>query len=615
MSGAGSLIAATALAAQPAANADSLKRRIVNVLANHYYWPDRDRSRSAVACQIRFPDFCASEHEYRPVTEYVRRRMGLVGPRSLAAWPDPTTTSAPELLAEIADSASDNSWYVGHLVYLSLTPGNLDESWRIAGRCVGNDSFCLALQGFVLHAYSRYAAADSTFSQSLTAMLPAEACKWRDIAPLLDSIARSRYVSLDCATRRAFEDSVWRLADPLYALEGNDRRTEHYSRRVMNVLLLGAPSPFATATQPWPWDTTLSDAMIRYGAAAHWIVPHEGVGDRAIHYHTPSYSFVPRSAEPTSEASGAPIFDLTRRLDAAEERYHPAYDYVTELARAQTIVLQRDDSLLVAAALDLLPFREAAPFAACMTLASVDGQGSVREAVEANGRALLSATIPRRATIMGVEVLSKPILFAGRLRLFLPSPSAADVSISQPLFFAPGNADLLPDSAADVFPSMLASNEIIVPTRLGVFWEIYGVPARTELIFSVRLTALDPPSSGILAKILSLFSSSATDERVVTWSQTAGGTYLSAHSLAFELADVRPGRYNIELHATALPGIDVSSHREIEIRKLRELSDSLVEAVQQPGPRVVVPVHRAPSNSPVIRDRRDSASDQPVFSC
>src|SRR2546421_12345099 len=100
---------------------------------------------------------------------------------------------------------------------------------RVAEQCRAVRWWCDALMGLVRHVTGDYARADSAFTAARAEMPDEERCRWNDISTLLEGDAAERYRKLDCADRAAFETRWWWLAQPLYSLVTNDRRTEHFA--------------------------------------------------------------------------------------------------------------------------------------------------------------------------------------------------------------------------------------------------------------------------------------------------------------------------------------------------------------------------------------------------
>src|SRR3990172_4784388 len=114
------------------------------------------------------------------------------------------------------------------------------------------------------HAGRDYPGADSAFAAALHAMPEDLRCRWTDLSPVLGGL-RGRYRKLPCAQRVTLERRIWWLADPLYLVPGNERRTEHFSRRMMNALQDRAQSAYGMR-----WGTDLEELLIRYGWPVGW---------------------------------------------------------------------------------------------------------------------------------------------------------------------------------------------------------------------------------------------------------------------------------------------------------------------------------------------------------
>src|SRR2546426_5521256 len=96
---------------------------------------------------------------------------------------------------------------------------------------------------FRSHVAGDYAGADSAYRIALRDMPRDERCRWTDVSLLLDGELARRYRRLPCDERGAFEERLWWLAQPLYSLSGNDRRSEHLARATMARIEQDARSP------------------------------------------------------------------------------------------------------------------------------------------------------------------------------------------------------------------------------------------------------------------------------------------------------------------------------------------------------------------------------------
>src|SRR5207247_5735500 len=122
-----------------------------------------------------------------------------------------------------------------------------------------------ALGGLVRHVERDFAGADSLFAAALANMPEDERCRWSDISSLLEGELARRYRDLDCAGRAALEARWWWLAQPLYSLRGNDRRTEHFVRRTMVRIHEGRRTLYGLY-----WEDDLRDVLLRSGWPPLW---------------------------------------------------------------------------------------------------------------------------------------------------------------------------------------------------------------------------------------------------------------------------------------------------------------------------------------------------------
>src|SRR4029079_4752902 len=96
--------------------------------------------------------------------------------------------------------------------------------------------WCDALLGLTLHIAGNYLAADSAYAMALEGMPSPTRCHWLNLAPLLDDDVRGTYRKMTCPQREAIDQRIWWVADPLFMVPGNERRTQHFSRVLHTVL-------------------------------------------------------------------------------------------------------------------------------------------------------------------------------------------------------------------------------------------------------------------------------------------------------------------------------------------------------------------------------------------
>jgi hypothetical protein len=394
-------------------------------------------------------------------------------------------------------------------------------------------------------------------------------------------------------------------------LVGNDRRSEHFSRRVVDSLLSGLPTPFYQMNEPSLWDDRFSDITMRFGIANHWISPGklENPGDtrdRWIHFHTPSYQFTPvRISDAPDSLVLAEDFVLAASLNSARERYHPNYDFVTSLNHSQVVALPRGDSMLVVAALDIPreDYSETGPFIAALYLGSDQyAPGIYRSVRNADSRTLISVTVPRRNMLLGIEEMSDERGVAARTRFTLEAPgSNASYFLSQPLLFAPGS--VLPRRADEAISAMYASERIVMPPRIGIYWEAGGHPDTVGPRMSLRITQTGRARRGLFGRLFGFLQSRASSRAEVSWQEPfLGPGYAGGHSIAVNIGALQEGRYELELEAMSASGIRAVARREFTLIREDPRKRDIVEVLQQPVP--VESYNKTPPLAPRVRVRR-----------
>jgi hypothetical protein len=339
----------------------------------------------------------------------------------------------------------------------------------------------------------------------------------------------------------------------------------------------------------------MGDILIRFGMAAHWIVPgkmqnFEDDRTRWLHFHAPSYQFTPRrfDADPRAVVT-RDDFRPAIPLDSAAERYHPEYDFVTDIAHSQSAVLPRGDSMIVAAAMNL--HREthssAAPYSTIFYLArsAADIPVLIREH-DVSETVRFTVTVPRENALLGLEALSQRLQVAARTRYTVTAPTRSSGAwVTQPILFAPTAA--MPRRAADVLPHMLGSETLRRRDTVGLYWEVGGVARGTVAHFSVRAVRTGGRRAGVLERFIGIFRTDmARDTLTVSWSDPISSDEgVSGHSLSIPLSSLSEGQYRLELEVEFPGGVRVASHRGVEVVNEHGRAPNLLDALRQPMPK------------------------------
>jgi hypothetical protein len=279
-------------------------------------------------------------------------------------WYHPSPDRPPEpeaigrararLLQELAVAGAElpaDDWILGQRVRYLVEHRRAGLAVAATQECWGTRWWCDALEGFARHAGRDYASADQAFKRALAGMPEERRCAWTDLSPLLKNARR--YRKLRCDERAARSQRIWWLADPLYSADGNDVRTEHYSRHTMALLLEDAANPYGIF-----WSDDMRELLLRFGWPTHWarsfrrsvslesppVVGHEA---------DPSFWLFPRPfyTEPWSDVTAVRWEPAMERPPA---RYAPAYATgLVPITRVQFARFRRGETTLTLAALDL----------------------------------------------------------------------------------------------------------------------------------------------------------------------------------------------------------------------------------------------------------------------
>ena len=169
-----------------------------------------------------------------------------------------------EDLGIIAGKIPGDLWILGQRVYYLTDLGAWTNAANLARRCGGRTHWwCTALAAYVHHKRGLWTVADEVFDQALEQMPPDTAARWRAPEHLLEDSAWKIYQY--AADKEGLEKRLWMLSDPLYLVEGNDRKTEHYARQVL--IRIRAEAVNGTGLG---WEDDLEEITLRWGAPEAW---------------------------------------------------------------------------------------------------------------------------------------------------------------------------------------------------------------------------------------------------------------------------------------------------------------------------------------------------------
>ncbi|HEX8695338.1 MAG TPA: hypothetical protein VF746_23200 [Longimicrobium sp.] len=477
-----------------------------------------------------------------------------------------------ELVARLDEAAAripGDGWVAGQRVRYLVQAGRASDAARAARECRAARWWCRALEGYALHAAGEYGRADSAFTAALEAMPEAERREWTDFGPVLPDGDARDLRRMDPAARAAAVRRLWWLADPLWTLPGNDRKTEHFSR-----LMVDRFQDRAREVDGIPWGDDLREIYLRFGEPVGWErirTPHMTAGrPQVVIHHAPHGSeFFPR-LEQVRQPAGARVDDW---LDDDPRRTRTAY-----LPRAvrsldglphQAAVFRRGDSVLVVAAFEMehdsLP---PAPELEAGLVLQRDEAAEPRIArTRVSGRrGVVRLGAPQEEAMLSLEALERTSRRAARARygVDLRRPAAPGLALSDVLLLADSAAR--PASLDEAAPLARGTTRFAPGERLGLFWEVYGLDPRADtLTLAVALSRRGVGGLRRTAERLGL-ARAATPVRM-RWSEEVEAGAVLPRSLAIALPDVPDGDYVIEVSVRTRAGATASATREIRVER------------------------------------------------
>jgi hypothetical protein len=169
------------------------------------------------------------------------------------------------LLDAAAGKMPSDAWVVGQRIRFAVIDGDLARAKGIAGACKSSSWWCNSLQGYVRALQGDTVGADASYTAAIAASTGDLRCNWLDIRSLLEGEGRDQYKQLSCAGQDSVSRLVWWLADPLYAVPGNSRRVEHFTRKVSLILRSGLARD---EVHNWPTKfagDAMAELVMRYG--------------------------------------------------------------------------------------------------------------------------------------------------------------------------------------------------------------------------------------------------------------------------------------------------------------------------------------------------------------
>jgi hypothetical protein len=474
-----------------------------------------------------------------------------------------------ELLAELARAAAavpGDDWIAGQRIRY-LAEAHDTSAVTMARSCRATRWWCDALLGLALHVNEDFAGADSAFSAALAEMPPRTRCHWMNLSPLLDDDIRGTYRKMSCAQREALNAKIWWVADPLFMVAGNERRTEHFSRVLQTALQRDAANTYGSS-----WGGDLAELILRFGWAEKWTQqppanPYPITQQVSItgHEREPGFHFFATQRPPDSVAL---IADSLFEIDQfpPREQYSPVYAKGFVRLDAQVARFRRGDSTHVVAAFDVgadTIFSRHNFAAAVVAMGDETATPAIAEIAESPVKNVLTLVTPWKSQLVGVELLAKDSAAAARWRSGLAEIplDSGRISVSDLLFV--DEAPSLPTDLSEAIPRAHGGTKFARGKQVGLFWELYGkAPADSALPMSLTITPVD---EGFLRRAFrALRISPKVSPLNIRWQENGAAGMLSARSVLLDLSLVPAGKYAVKLEVGNSPVATTSRIIEIQ---------------------------------------------------
>ncbi len=505
--------------------------------------------------------------------------------------PEPEAEEAVELrrglLAELDSLHAllpSDSWVLGQRVWYRAEGGDWEGALDVARGCGTDAWWCAALEGLALHGLGRHGAAEAAFERALAGMDPERARSWRVPERAVDPDARRWLRDRERAgpdSLRAALETLWRWADPLYLVEGNDRLTEHYARWTVATLKDGARNPFRLR-----WGSDLEELTVRHGWEIGWErSPGRTVGGPYVitaHKHPEAREYVPAGRTLAAPAGRGPR-DFVADPGRGGSLYAPPYAPVTLPMEGQWAVFPRVEATVIVATAFLpedtsfhaghdhaRPWMEKGnqagmPDRIGLFAVSVAGGATRAETRTGTSAGALTIELGEDTYVVSVESWSPELRRAGRMRFGLAvRPAVADVASLSDVLLLDGDRPT-PAALDDALAGALPRAEIRAGDRLAIAFEVAGLGFRPEVLqFALSVERTDRNVFRRLGEFFGL--SERPPSLALSWEEPGperpGPVF---RGLDLDLPDMDPGEYEVVLTLRTDGRSDVVTRRAFRV--------------------------------------------------
>lgn len=492
-----------------------------------------------------------------------------------------------ELISFLTETAErvPSRWVIGQLVHYLIENRDVGGATRVAKECgIPEVWWCTALRGYILHLTANYVDSEAAFREALASMPPAERQRWTSPRFVLTEDGVELFEGMESAERDRRLELFWRLSDPLFLMEGNDRLTDHFARIVEAVNWREAANPMGL-----PWSEDMEATLIRYGrniGYSRTLDPiaafnRQGDGRQVLGHHHPKsrgYLFPEPFLQSPSDIPPESWITAPRE---ARTWFAPRYSPDMRALETQVGRFRRGDMMFVVGAYRPVPPEadsvgaespdadtqpspdfgiQGQPHAALFLIPEDGGEPLFVQGRDADG--VLTINSPPGRYVSGLEVVDLEGRQAWRARqgvVQLPlAPGLLDVS--DLLILKEGTP--LPESLDEAIPNVRPGVRIRKGARFPVVWEAYGLEVNEPVRVTLGFTRGRP---GFLTRVGEFLGVLEPDRPVEVIFQDRGPDSVQTvfRSIEFRLPDLDPGEYTLHLKLELAGRLPVVTSRPI----------------------------------------------------
>ena len=476
---------------------------------------------------------------------------------------------------ETMDQISD-PWVMGQLVHYLVEQRDLRGAEQVARQCgISEAWWCAALLGYVMHVRGNFTESEAAFRTAIASMPEDELERWATLRYVIPRDDARDWERQDSEDRNSQWELYWRLSDPLFLLDGNDRMTDHFARWVEAKNHEDAEHP------QMEWDEYVEETLVRYGRTIGWSrtnSPAPGMrgggfqlqdNRRVVGHHHPnsrgylfpegflqspsdipalSWITAPREARTWYAPPYAPDFTA---LETQVGRFRRGEQMLVVGAYRPTVAAVRNSERVPQAWAVDPDLGKEGPIQAGLFLIPEDG-GEASEVRGSDTEGVLVLQSPPGRYVSSLEVLDGERKRAWRARQGVKQVPLVPglVGVSDLMILTEGAP--FPTTLDEAIPHVRPGVRVRSDERFAIIWEVYGLQVQDIAEVTIGFTEGRPE---FLTEVGDFLGELEPDRPVEVTFEDAGpdGVQSAFRAIVLELPDVEPGDYTLHLRLK-LPG-------------------------------------------------------------